>query len=109
VSFNLRGNEWNGKYFTNLQAWRLESMGQSQAQDQAHASAARTGEAPGNDVYQMRKRGGGMQTAAAVEINEGAVSLTVASWNLDGLSHDGLFPVQRAAKAAGILLDTHQA
>jgi hypothetical protein len=25
VSFNLRGNEYNGKYFTNLQAWRIEA------------------------------------------------------------------------------------
>lgn len=24
VSFNLRGNEYNGKYYVNLQAWRLE-------------------------------------------------------------------------------------
>jgi hypothetical protein len=24
VSFNLRGNEYNGKYFVNLQAWKLE-------------------------------------------------------------------------------------
>ena len=24
VSFNLRGREWNGKYFTNLQAWRIQ-------------------------------------------------------------------------------------
>lgn len=24
VHFDLRGREWNGKYFTNLQAWRLE-------------------------------------------------------------------------------------
>jgi single-strand DNA-binding protein len=23
VSFNLRGREWNGKYFTNLEAWRV--------------------------------------------------------------------------------------
>ena len=102
VSFNLRGNEWNGRYFTNLQAWRLDSMGQSQAQYQAQtdASAARAGDAPWNAV-------GKMQTAAAVEMNLAAVSLTVASWNLDGISDDGLFPVQRAAKAAGILLDTH--
>ena len=56
----------------------------------------------------VRKRGGETQTAPAVEMNKGAVSLTVASWNLDGISDDGLFPVQRAAKAAGILLDTHQ-
>jgi len=24
VSFNIRGNEYNGKYFVNLQAWKLE-------------------------------------------------------------------------------------
>lgn len=24
VHFDLRGREWNGKYFTNLNAWRLE-------------------------------------------------------------------------------------
>ena len=24
VSFNLRGNEYNGRYFVNLQAWRIE-------------------------------------------------------------------------------------
>lgn len=25
VHFDLRGREWNGKYFTNLNAWRLET------------------------------------------------------------------------------------
>lgn len=25
VSFNLRGNEYNGKYFVNLVAWRIEA------------------------------------------------------------------------------------
>jgi len=25
VYFDLRGREWQGKYFTNLQAWRVES------------------------------------------------------------------------------------
>lgn len=29
VHFDLRGREWNGKYFTNLNAWKLEA-GQSQ-------------------------------------------------------------------------------
>jgi single-strand DNA-binding protein len=24
VSFNLRGSEWQGKYYVNLQAWKLE-------------------------------------------------------------------------------------
>ncbi|MEP6796006.1 MAG: DUF3127 domain-containing protein, partial [Saprospiraceae bacterium] len=27
VYFDLRGREWQGKYFTNLQAWRVESAG----------------------------------------------------------------------------------
>lgn len=27
VHFDLRGREWNGKYFTNLNAWRLEKAG----------------------------------------------------------------------------------
>lgn len=27
VHFDLRGREWNGKYFTNLNAWRLEKVG----------------------------------------------------------------------------------
>lgn len=26
VHFNLRGNEYNGKYFVNLQAWRIEAF-----------------------------------------------------------------------------------
>ena len=25
VSYNLRGNEYNGKYYVNLQAWRIEA------------------------------------------------------------------------------------
>ena len=25
VSFNIRGNEYNGKYYVNLQAWKLQS------------------------------------------------------------------------------------
>jgi single-strand DNA-binding protein len=27
VSFNILGNEYNGKYFVNLQAWKIESAG----------------------------------------------------------------------------------
>ena len=27
VYFDLRGREWQGKYFTNLQAWRVEGVG----------------------------------------------------------------------------------
>ncbi len=28
VEFDLRGREWNGKYFTNLQAWRISKAGE---------------------------------------------------------------------------------
>ena len=31
VSFDLRGREWNEKYFTNLNAWRIEKVGVAQA------------------------------------------------------------------------------
>lgn len=27
VSFNIRGNEYKGRYFVNLQAWRVENAG----------------------------------------------------------------------------------
>lgn len=30
VHFDLRGREWNGKYFTNLNAWRLEQVEENQ-------------------------------------------------------------------------------
>ena len=28
VSFNVKTNEWQGRYFTSLQAWRVESIAQ---------------------------------------------------------------------------------
>jgi hypothetical protein len=31
VSFDLRGREWNGKYLTNLNAWRIDSAGEGEA------------------------------------------------------------------------------
>ncbi|MEZ4720545.1 MAG: DUF3127 domain-containing protein [Flavobacteriales bacterium] len=31
VHFNVRGNEYNGKYFVNLQAWRIESLKASES------------------------------------------------------------------------------
>lgn len=33
VFFDLRGREWQDKFFTNLQAWRLEKVGDSPAQE----------------------------------------------------------------------------
>jgi single-strand DNA-binding protein len=49
VEFDLRGREWNGKYFTNLQAWRIGRAGEGggesgsnegQAQSSAQKPAA---------------------------------------------------------------------
>ena len=46
VSFDLRGREWNGKYMTNLNAWRMEPGGgesqgaQTEAPKRAKASPA---------------------------------------------------------------------
>lgn len=37
VHFNIRGNEYNGRYFVNLQAWRIEAL--EQANDAAGAGA----------------------------------------------------------------------
>lgn len=41
VHFNLRGNEYNGKYFVNLQAWRIETLtaGKSSTGAQAQPSS----------------------------------------------------------------------
>ncbi len=48
VSFDLRGREWNGKYMTNLNAWRMEAgNGEStstQPQSSSRAKAAPVGE-----------------------------------------------------------------
>jgi len=35
VSFNLRGNEYNERYYVNLQAWRLQPAGQEAPQGTA--------------------------------------------------------------------------
>lgn len=40
VDFDLRGREWNEKYFTNLNAWRIA---RAEAQDGAPADAAAAG------------------------------------------------------------------
>jgi hypothetical protein len=38
VHFDLRGREWQGKYFTNLNAWRIEKAGATQPKQQPTAS-----------------------------------------------------------------------
>lgn len=43
VSFDLRGREWQGKYFTNLHAWKIESAdgsGSSSPQSSGSGSSA---------------------------------------------------------------------
>jgi hypothetical protein len=36
VHFDLRGREWNDKYFTNLNAWRLEKVESEKVEDQSN-------------------------------------------------------------------------
>lgn len=38
VFFDLRGREWQGKYFTNLNAWRVEKLDSAQASPKAKTS-----------------------------------------------------------------------
>ena len=40
VSFNLRGNEYKGKFFNNLQAWKVEYQEGKETMAQAEAAAA---------------------------------------------------------------------
>jgi len=45
VDFDLRGREWNGKYFTNLQAWRIARAGEG-AQSSSGESAGSQSSSP---------------------------------------------------------------
>ena len=38
VQFDIKGAEWQGKYFVNLQAWKVTSIGNGQQQASASAS-----------------------------------------------------------------------
>ena len=38
VQFDIKGAEWQGKYFVNLQAWKVTSIGNGQQQASAGAS-----------------------------------------------------------------------
>lgn len=48
VSFNVRGNEYNGKYYVNLQAWKISTAGEAPAAS-APAPAATTAAASDED------------------------------------------------------------
>lgn len=39
VAFNVRGNEYNGKYYVNLQAWKINEAGTSAAPQQEEEEA----------------------------------------------------------------------
>jgi len=46
VDFDLRGREWNGKYFTNLQAWRIGRLDGAQGQGGGQGGAQSAQPAP---------------------------------------------------------------
>lgn len=60
VHFDLRGREWQGKYFTNLNAWRIEDGAAGQPQPPAPSAAT-----PGDFPTLEDAPTGGNGTAAA--------------------------------------------
>lgn len=42
VNFDIRGNEYNGKYFVNLSAWKIQAAGQSGGSGAEPAPAAQS-------------------------------------------------------------------
>jgi single-strand DNA-binding protein len=42
VHFDLRGREWQGRFFTNLNAWRLEKVGGNEGPQKAGVSSEAT-------------------------------------------------------------------
>ena len=45
VSFNIRSNEWQGKYITSLRAWRIERLGGGSTPDNQGQQPAPSNEA----------------------------------------------------------------
>lgn len=58
VSFDLRGREWQGKYFTNLQAWKIESA---------------SGDAPSGAATASQPQASGSAPAAAADTSKSQV------------------------------------
>ena len=46
VYFNIRGNEHNGKYYTSLQAWKVEKIGQVYTQSETSEAQPQAKQAP---------------------------------------------------------------
>ena len=40
ISFNIKGREYNGRYYTNLQGWKLTTDGQGQHQTNFNSSSS---------------------------------------------------------------------
>lgn len=51
VSFDVRGSEWNGKYFVNLNAWRIEAAGSGVGQQAPAAPGAPAAVPPPGDAF----------------------------------------------------------
>lgn len=49
VSFDLRGREWNGKYLTNLNAWRVERVGEGSGTTTASTVGKTSAKAPATE------------------------------------------------------------
>lgn len=49
VKFNIRGNEYNGKFFNTLQCWRIEKEGQEAPPRQANQNGAAPPQAQADD------------------------------------------------------------
>lgn len=56
VEFDLRGREWNEKYFTNLQAWRIGKAGGGEASTSSSSSNS-SETSPRNTQQQSPKSG----------------------------------------------------
>jgi single-strand DNA-binding protein len=50
VSFDLRGREWNGKYLTNLNAWRIENAGEGSDSSNNSSSASNKSKSSAEDA-----------------------------------------------------------
>ena len=46
VFFNIRGREWNGKYFTNLECWKIQKKSQTQKNESVTEDKTDNGDLP---------------------------------------------------------------
>ena len=49
ISINLRGNEHNGKYYVNIQGWKIESISGQQSEVDKYESANENSHIPDNN------------------------------------------------------------